>query len=98
MDERRRMIVKDIFAFRDGRTVFTVLVRDPGQRIRPGRYGVVTEGKQLMTLQIEGEMLPNNRPDPNTRAVSTTDAVDAEKLRALANLALVYQPETVAVD
>lgn len=51
-----------------------------------------------MTLQIDGEMLPNNRPDPKMRAASTTDAVDAEQLRAPANLALVYRPATVAVD
>jgi hypothetical protein len=92
------MTVTDIFAFHGGRTVFAVLVHDPGVRIKPGRYGVVTKGKQLMTLQIEGEMLPSSRPNPNMRAVSTTDSVDADKLKRYPELALVYEPATVAVD
>lgn len=82
------LIVKDIYTFRDGRTIFVGEIPEAPQFIGSCNCDLIAEDRRILTLTIEGEMLPNNRPDPQERVVSTTDPIDVADLSSLKQLRL----------
>src|SRR5207247_552561 len=77
MEKRGSMQIREIFRFRDGRTVFVgSLEGGEHAMIRPGQCDLYVGDKKVATIRIEPEMIPQ-RVDPlerhNERAVSTTD-------------------------
>lgn len=73
------MIVKEIFFFQDGRTVFVGEVDTQQDLIKPCICDIYVEGYKYSTLYIEGEMIPNKK-FINHRAISTTDNINVNSL------------------
>ena len=84
-----RMVVRATFSFGDGRTVFVGAVDDSVPFVGPCTCDLVRDRQSLLTLTIEGEMLPRPRLSAPTRAVSTTEPVPAEILAAPHGLELI---------
>lgn len=57
MAQSFRMHIKDIFHFRDGRTVLAGPVEGEIRLLQPGRCEVWVNGTRLASIQIEGEMI-----------------------------------------
>ncbi len=76
------MTVTDVFAFEDGRTVFTGEVRKGPNYIPACKCVLLFNGTLVARIRIEGEMLPMNSVPQNLRSVSTADKVDVALVRA----------------
>jgi hypothetical protein len=69
-----KLLVKDLFRFSDGRTVFAVLPDKPTQLIEPGLYDLVIEGQSIDSIRIEGEDMICGGEPTELRSVSTRDS------------------------
>ena len=68
------MEVKDIFSFKNGRTVIVGNVENGPSYLPPGEVEVLADGERIALLRIEGEMLSGAGEIPRGagyRAVST---------------------------
>ena len=72
------MTIRDVFAFTDGRTVFTGEVEDAPNFIGPCDCELAVEGRGPTRLRIEGEMF---HAAPGQRGLSTVDTVDVSLIR-----------------
>ena len=85
-----KMIVKEIFSFQEGRTVFVGEVDIKQSLIKPCVCDIYVEGHKRYTIHIEGEMLPNKKYI-NHRAISTTDDININNLPFKTNqIEIVY--------
>ncbi len=78
MPGKFHMLVKDIFFFRDGRTVFAGPIEEGEKAIvEPGPGTILIDGETFKTVHVEGELIPS-RPSTQkrheVRAVSTRDS------------------------
>jgi hypothetical protein len=71
-----RMTVKDIFQFKDGRTVLSVTLDSDAKLIEAGEYDLLQNGRHIQQVHIENEMLTRNRHANGQRSVSTTERVN----------------------
>jgi hypothetical protein len=77
--------VKEVFHFKDGRTVFVGVMENGPKFINRGRFGVMLDGELCGFIDIEGEMLTGGSQkdrEGGLRSVSTTDAfrLDSETI------------------
>ena len=78
MSANAQFVVDDIFAFRDGRTVFTGTVEDHPEHMTLGLFEMIIDGESSGFLTIEGEMINSGahpgHPTKNIRrSISTMD-------------------------
>jgi hypothetical protein len=81
-----RFIVRDIFRFRDGRTVFVGVAEGGPGYIARGLFEALVDGESRGLLPIEGEMMAqpaSDRGDETLRSISSTEVrcVDREFLK-----------------
>jgi len=69
------MVVKDVFAFEDGRTVFAGEVTSGPAYIKSCDCELLIAGQSLAKFRIEEE-IPLRKTNPNLRALSTIGSVD----------------------
>jgi hypothetical protein len=73
------MLVKEIFNFQDGRTVFVGDISGDDKFIRECDCEIFIDDILFSTVHIEGEMLPCNT-NSKLRSISTTSKIDTSKL------------------
>lgn len=78
------MLVKDVFQFEDGRTVFAGEVAAAGPSyITPCDCELLVRNTSVAKFRIEEEMLPLKQLHSDLRSVSTKEKVDVDLLRRL---------------
>jgi len=70
------MMVNDVFAFEDGRTVFAGEVTSGPNYIRSCDCELLIAGAPVARFTIEDEMIPSHKAQKNLRSVSTVEKVD----------------------
>ena len=75
------MIVRDVFALSDGRTVLVGEVAKGPNYIAECDCELFVDGTFVTKLRIEGEMLPLKRTPNELRSVSTLAPIDVSLLR-----------------
>ena len=73
------MQVKDIFRMSDGSIVLIGVVPDEIPFVRAFNGKLVIDGKEHATIRIEGESIPDRKPQSGYRAVSTRDSVPVDR-------------------
>jgi hypothetical protein len=76
------MIVMDVFAFTDGRSVFVGEISQGPKIIRACNCELLVAGVPVAEFRIEGEMIPLRREKKNNhRVVSTVEKVNLDLVR-----------------
>ena len=70
------MTVKDIFQFKDGRTVLSVVLHTNTKLISAGEYDVVKNGRSIQKVHVENEMLSHRPRGDGLRSVSTSERIN----------------------
>jgi len=70
------MVVNDVFAFEDGRTVFAGEVTSGPNYIRSCDCELLIAGEPVGRFTIEDEMIPSRKAQKHLRSVSTVERVD----------------------
>lgn len=73
------MLIKEIFNFHDGRTVFVGDIFGNNEFIKECDCEILIDGQFFGKIHIEGEMLPCNSKS-ELRSVSTSSKIDVFKL------------------
>lgn len=73
--------VIDVFAFADGRTVFSGKLQSDADYIRSCDAEVIIDGQSVGVIRIEDEMLPLNSSSKSIRSVATLDNINVDVVR-----------------
>lgn len=71
--------VLEFFAFADGSTVFCGKVDGDVERIPPGEYYLLVDGKKVQMLNIASEMMPKKLASHVERSINTFDSVNLSR-------------------
>jgi len=74
-DKTFRMRVSDVFRLSMGRTVFTGVIDGDLDLIKSCKCDLLIDGIKRETIDIEGEMITENRLKTDKRSLATTDNV-----------------------
>ncbi len=73
------MIIKEIFNFQDGRTIFVGEINDRPHHIKKCNCKLYVANKLYGEIKIEGEMIPRGTQS-QLRSLSSLDKIDISKL------------------
>jgi hypothetical protein len=73
-----RMLIRDMFAFQDGRTVLVGPVEGMEEYLPAATCEIRVQGQIRATVRVEGEMIPYSG-DHRQRAVSTRDTTGLDR-------------------
>lgn len=84
-----RMSITDVFHFKDGRSVLTVVPEGDPKLIESGTYDLMKEGVSFQRVRVENEMMTRGLRGNRQRSVSTVERVDLPSGRPNEEVTLV---------
>ena len=87
MENRTKMLVKEVFSLSDGKTIFLGPLSDSPLLVTPGKWTLYINGTEFLTVDISGEQIMSRRAtDSDYRALATRTPISKNDIITTDNL------------